>query len=102
MDKIKNFYVDDICFEWDDMKNEINKRKHGISFEIALNVFADDNRLEEYDYEHSENEDRYISIGLVEDVLVVVHTDRENSVRIISARPANKYEEARYYEQGYY
>ena len=98
----ENLIIDDICFEWDDKKNEINKRKHGISFETALNVFADENRLEEYDEEHSDQEDRYISIGFVGDVLVVVHTDREDAIRIISARPANKKEEAKYYGQSYY
>ena len=102
MNVIENLIIDDICFEWDDKKNEINKRKHGISFETALNVFADENRLEEYDEKHSDQEDRYISIGFVRDVLVVVHTDRENAIRIISARPANKKEEAMYYGQGYY
>lgn len=102
MNVIENLIIDDICFEWDDKKNEIKKRKHGISFETALNVFADENRLEEYDEKHSDQEDRYISIGFVRDVLVVVHTDRENAIRIISARPANKKEEAKYYGQGYY
>lgn len=99
---IENLIIDDLCFEWDDMKNEHNKKKHGISFETALNVFADENRLEEYDEEHSDQEDRYISVGLVQDVLVVVHTDRENAIRIISARPANKKEAAKYYGQGYH
>ena len=93
---IKNVIVDDIVFEWDDEKNEINKRKHGISFEVALYVFADENRLEE---KHSDEEDRYISIGFVNGVLVVVHTDRENAIRIISARPADKRERRKYYGQ---
>ena len=92
----------DLCFEWDDDKNEMNKRKHGISFETALNIFADANRLEEYDEEHSDYEDRFISIGYVNGVLVVVHTDRADSIRIISARYANKQEEAKYYGQSNY
>ena len=88
-----------ILFEWDEEKNEINKRKHGIRFELALRVFYDENRLEEYDKAHSEDEDRYISLGYVNGVLVVVHTDRGEAIRIISARPADKKERMRYYGQ---
>ena len=80
-------------------KNEINRQKHGIRFELALRVFYDENRLEEYDEIHSKVEDRYISIGYVNGVLVVVHTDRGEAIRIISARPASKRERLKYYEQ---
>lgn len=90
---------DGILFEWDEEKNEINQRKHGIRFELALRIFYDENRLEEYDELHSENEDRYISIGYVNGVLVVVHTDRDEAIRIISARPADKKERMKYYGQ---
>ena len=99
---IKNFIVnekEDIRFDWDDAKNEINKRKHGISFETAALIFFDENRIEEYDANHDENEDRYISIGAINKVLTVVHTDRESSLRIISARKATKEEKERYYGQ---
>ena len=89
-----NFY-----FEWDDDKNELNKRKHKIAFETALHVFDDPNRLERYDGEHSDYEDRYISIGLVDDVLFVVHTERRNRIRLISARIASKKERDNYYGQ---
>ena len=69
---------------------------------MAALIFDDDNRLEEYDYTHStQYEDRYISIGLVNKVLTVVHTDRKDAVRIISARLANKEERERYYGQYY-
>ncbi|MBO4853300.1 MAG: BrnT family toxin [Schwartzia sp.] len=88
-----------ILFEWDEEKNELNMRKHGIRFELALRVFYDENRLEEYDESHSEAEDRYISLGYVNGVLVVVHTDRDEAIRIISARPADKKERMKYYEQ---
>lgn len=47
--------------EWDDRKNEINKRKHGISFETAAHVFEDINRIEYFDEAHSADEDRFIS-----------------------------------------
>ena len=86
-------------FEWDENKNRINEKKHGIDFSLAARVFFDNNRIEEYDEEHSTYEDRYISLGLVDDVLVVVHTDRGEAVRIISARQANERERRKYYEQ---
>ena len=89
-----------IKVEWDDNKNRLNKKKHGLSFELASRIFDDDMRLEEYDEEHSVNgEERYISIGLVNKVLTVVHTDRQDAIRIISARFANKEEKERYYGQ---
>lgn len=85
--------------EWDDKKNEINKRKHGISFESAGWVFSDEARLEFYDEMHSIDEDRYITIGKVEDVLFVVFTERDdaNTVRLISARVATAKERRLYY-----
>ena len=53
-------------------------------------VFYDENRIELYDSEHSLEEDQYNTIGLVDDILFVVYTERKNRVRLISARPANK------------
>ena len=85
-------------FEWDPEKNRINQRKHGIPFEVAILVFDDENRLEEYDISHSDDEDRYSVIGMVGKLLYVVCTYRtENKVRIISARLATKLEKRRYY-----
>ena len=85
-------------FEWDEIKNETNKRKHGISFEMASLVFNDVNRIEKYDARHSKiNEDRYITIGKVNKVLFVVFTELEDNVRIISARIAKKKEKEIYY-----
>ena len=55
-------------------------------------VFYDENRIELYDSEHSLEEDQYNTIGLVDDILFVVYTERKNRVRLISARPANKKE----------
>ncbi len=83
---------------WDHNKNVTNKRKHGIDFEYAKLVFADPNRIELYDEEHSAYEDRYMVIGLVDDVLVVVYTMRKSLYRIISARKATR-REREYYEQ---
>ena len=86
-------------FEWDDEKNKINKLKHGISFETAAAVFKDKHRLEYFDTNHSEKEDRFITIGLVHDVIVVVYTYRNPIYRIISARVATRKERA-WYENG--
>ncbi|MGN0245791.1 MAG: BrnT family toxin [Lachnospiraceae bacterium] len=76
--------------EWDTNKNDVNIKKHHISFETAARVFLDENRLDYYDMVHSMNEDRYITIGLVEEVLVVVYTLRKTRIRIISARLATR------------
>lgn len=84
--------------EWDDRKNEINKRKHGISFETAAHVFEDINRIEYFDEAHSADEDRFIVIGLVRNVLFVVYTDRGDATRIISARKATEAETEVYYD----
>ncbi|MBR0118760.1 MAG: BrnT family toxin [Eubacterium sp.] len=84
--------------EWDSEKEAINIRKHGISFEIAKNIFFDDLRIEIYDEKHSIYEDRYNTIGLVEDVLFVVYTERKEKIRLISARLADKKERSLYYD----
>lgn len=84
--------------EWDDRKNEINKRKHGISFETAAHVFEDINRIEYFDEAHSADEDRFIVLGLVRMVLFVVYTDRGDATRIISARKATEAETEVYYD----
>ena len=86
-------------FEWDEEKNLNNKRKHGISFETAAYVFEDENYIEMYDFEHSIEEDRYIAIGCVGDVLFVVFTERKENIRLISARLANEAERRLYYDQ---
>ena len=85
-------------FEWDDEKNRINKKKHGISFETAAKVFNDPRYIEIYDSEHSVDEDRYIAIGAVEDVLFVVFTERKQAIRLISARLATEVERRYYYD----
>ena len=89
-------------YEWDAEKNSINQRKHGISFEVAVAVFWDDYRLELYDEMHSVEEDRYIAIGLVEEVLFVVYTERKDRVRLISARLANEHERRLYFDRKLY
>lgn len=77
-----------IAVEWYENKNYINIKKHGISFETAALVFADEERIEYYDKLHSLNEDRYVVIGCVQGVLFVVYTMRSENARIISARMA--------------
>lgn len=83
-------------------KNEQNKAKHGISFETAAFVFSDENHIEMYDFEHSLDEDRYIAIGLVGEVLFVVFTERRQNIRLISARLATEKERRLYYDQSIY
>ena len=66
----------ELKFEWDEEKDWINRQKHGISFETASYVFRDEYYIEMYDFEHSMEEDRYIAIGMVGDLLFVVFTER--------------------------
>ena len=93
-------------FEWDPQKDESNQRKHGVSFRHAATVFRDPNQLSLFDEEHSEDEDRWITLGLdcVGILRVVVHIFREESeelcrIRIISARKADPDEVTQYLEQ---
>ncbi|WP_373100584.1 MULTISPECIES: BrnT family toxin [Pasteurellaceae] len=81
-------------FEWDKHKAEINERKHGINFNEAITVFYDDNALLIPDPDHSFLEERFLLLGRSEksNVLVVVHCERDNNIRIISARKATKRE----------
>lgn len=88
-----------MTFEWDENKNAINKQKHKISFETAAYVFEDPNYIEMYDFEHSIEEDRFIAIGMVGDILFVVFTERKENIRIISARLATDEERRLYYDQ---
>ena len=89
--------VADVLVEWDDNKNQINIKKHGISFETAALVFADEERIEYYDKLHSQDEDRYIVLGCVQGILYVVYTMRGEAARLISARMATPTERKIYY-----
>lgn len=84
-------------FEWDDDKERINIQKHHIDFETASKIFNDIYRIEIYDWQHSETEDRYNTIGMVGDVLFVVYTERRERIRLISARLATEAERKLYY-----
>jgi uncharacterized DUF497 family protein len=87
-------------FEWDPRKAAANLRKHGISFEEATTALRDDLALTGRDPDHSTGEARYITFGVSSQgrLLVVSHTERGGSVRIISARTATKSERKIYEE----
>ena len=89
-------------FEWDVEKDLKNQKKHGVSFETASYVFDDEYHIEMYDFEHSMEEDRYIAIGMVGDLLFVVFTERGENIRLISARLATENERRLYYDQNFY
>ena len=90
----------DRLFEWDENKNRINIQKHKIDFKTAIKVFEDENYKEYYDIEHSINEDRYKVYGKVNEVLLVIYTERGKKSRIISARKATAAERRKYYGNG--
>jgi len=89
-------------FEWDENKNLVNIKKHRISFEEAIYVFTDRDAISIFDEEHSESEERWITIGKIiyYGIIVVVHTERIKNdtefIRIISARKATIAEEGEY------
>jgi uncharacterized DUF497 family protein len=96
----------ELLFEWDENKARENLKKHKVSFEEAKTVFNDPLLITFPDEEHSENEERYISIGTsaTSKILLVIHTEREASeetliIRIISCRQATA-SERRTYEEG--
>lgn len=89
------------AFEWDSHKAQENLKKHGISFEEAVTVFGDPLSLTIHDPLHSHSEDRFVIMGqsLRHRLLVVVHTDRGDAIRIISAREATRRERKKYEEK---
>jgi len=92
-----------VGFVWDPRKNTMNRKKHGISFEEARDVFYDENAIRYFDPDHSEDEDRFLMLGMSTRlrVLVVSHFYMENdtTIRIISARKATKKEEVVYWRE---
>ena len=95
-----NIIMDEIRFEWDENKNIVNQRKHKIAFDEAQTVFYDEEARIIDDPEHSEDEERFIILGLSKSVnlLVVCHCYRmsETVIRIISARKATRTEAEQY------
>ena len=90
-----------ITFEWDEEKAQINLKKHGVTFEEACSVFSSPLSLTIADPLHSDEEDRFVTLGESSSgqLLVVVSTDRGETVRIISARGATR-RERKNYEEG--
>ena len=90
-----------LSFEWDDNKAKSNLAKHAVSFEEASTVFADPLSLTIPDPAHSQTEERSIILGTSHQgkLLVVVHTERGDNIRIISARRATR-RERKNYEEG--
>ena len=90
-------------FEWDSEKAHSNQHKHKVTFEEAATVFADALSITVSDPDHSEYEERYITVGLSQRhrLLMVAHTERGGRIRIISARELTKMEKSDY-EQGNY
>jgi len=92
-------------FEWDPRKAHDNRDKHDVAFDEAATVFRDSKALSIYDTDHSETEDRWITMGISEKgrLLIVIHTFRKESedvvtIRIISSRKATKQETKNYGE----
>ena len=89
-------------FEWDEDKNTLNIEKHGLSFEKITSLFDDPYSVDFFDQTHSDDEDRYFTIGNVLGPSVLLVTawsvNRSSRTRLISARLASKNEEAKYYE----
>ncbi len=88
-------------FSWDPRKAESNRRKHGVTFEEAATAFGDPHSITILDADHSVSEHRFILIGQssVNRLLVVVHLElAEESIRLISARPATRRERLTYEE----
>ena len=85
-------------FEWDQEKAARNVVKHSVSFDEAVSVFGDALALTFADTDHSESEDRSRTYGMSSKsrLLVVVHAERRNNVRIISARKVTRYEKSIY------
>lgn len=92
-------------FEWDDNKNQINKIKHKVGFEKAATVFSDFEALTIFDNKHSDEEDRWISLGRANDnnlyvvVFKEINNDQKRYIRLISARKANKVETKVYFDK---
>ena len=89
-------------YEWNLIKERLNVAKHGVDFEEAKSVFADEFALVLFDEDHSNDEERFLVLGMSqkERILLVVHCYRENdTIRIISSRKATKSEAKQYKER---
>jgi hypothetical protein len=86
--------ADELAFEWDDRKAASNLAKHRVSFVEASTVFGDPRALTVHDPDHSDEEDRFVTVGFSDRgrLLMISHADREERIRIISARKATSRE----------
>ncbi|HEY3303961.1 MAG TPA: BrnT family toxin [Candidatus Binatia bacterium] len=100
---IRPCYLDTVIYEWDPAKAKANRRKHGVSFEEGATVFLDPLAITFPDPDHSDEEDREITIGLTTKnrVVFVSHCKRGIRTRIINARKATR-KERKQYEEGLY
>jgi hypothetical protein len=94
----------DIVFEWDKLKERRNQKKHGVSFEEAATVFVDEKALLIQNHDHSDEEDRFLLLGLSSNPmkLLACHCYRQSDriIRLISARKASQSEQQQYWEGG--
>ena len=90
-----------LTFEWDPDKADENERKHGVSFPEAATVFGDSLSVTMADPDHSVGEARFLTIGISHQqrLLVVAHADRDDAIRLISARAATRTERKTYEEE---
>jgi uncharacterized DUF497 family protein len=87
-------------FEWDEEKATLNERKHGVPFSFATRVFLDENRLEWIGTRRQYGEPRWITIDLIESVeIAVAYTVRGETIRLISARKAERHEREDYWKR---
>jgi uncharacterized protein len=88
-------------FEWNKAKAEANFRRHGVSFDLAKTVFSDPFAIERLDDREEHGEERFVIIGAAEGkaLLFVAYTEREERIRIISARRATQNEQDDYFRQ---
>ena len=91
----------ELKFEWHGAKAEANLQAHSVSFDLAKTVFRDAPAVERLDDREDYGEERFLIIGMAEGelLLFVAYTEREDRIRIISARRATKYEQADYFQQ---
>ncbi len=95
--------MNELSFVWDPKKDKSNLKKHGVTFGEASTVFFDENAIQFFDPDHSEEEDRFILLGVSFKlrVLVICHCFRESEsvIRLISARKVDKSEEQEYWSR---
>jgi uncharacterized DUF497 family protein len=94
------YFMQDEAFEWDDAKASLNRRSHGVGFEMARDVFKDIFAIEWIDDRHGDTEERFVTVGMVQGrLLYVAYTLRGERIRIISAREAEPRERRRYHNE---